>query len=231
MKQLLVLIGCIFLTASSMQAQDFWFGLKGGGTLGFQQGSGSARGTLLATNLAFFLETPDEDRSSGSLYAQLGWHQRGSSQRSFYTNNNVRFSGRRFVYNNASLQIGAKKFFRGPWYYSMGIRGEYTFHTSLKKIQEEFSSPYFPLPEFTRKFTGGISAAGGTQFELAELYGIAFELSVHQDFLNQYISPRIDNIINPYTNNVISISERKFRNTSLEFTVAFRFLRKVEYID
>lgn len=227
--QLFFVLGML-LAVTHADAQSYWFGVRGGGTIGLQQWSRYQRQPLLASHVGVFIETPDEDKESGSLYASLGLHQRGSSIRSFYnTIQNIQISGISFVFNNISLQVGAKKFINKQFYYSVGIRGEYTAFTNLSALQERYNSAFFPLEDFVRPFTAGISGAGGYQFDIGELYGVSVELSVSPDFFNQYVAPSIGNIISPVTGQPVNIPATEIRNTSVELTVAMRFLRKVEY--
>ena len=90
----------------------FGFGPKGGATLGIQHWNRTTRQPILAGHGAFFIETLDENKEFGSLYAQLGLHQRGSTTRSFISSfDNSLIPGIRFVFNNISLQIGAKEIY------------------------------------------------------------------------------------------------------------------------
>lgn len=226
----LFVVALMLIGSFQMEAQSFWFGVKGGGSVGFQQWNRYQRQPLLGGHVDLFIETLDEEKDLGSLYASIGLHQRGSSLRSFYSSfQNVQISGISFIFNNISLQIGAKKFYNKKLYYSVGLRGEYTAFTNLESLNDRYNSAYFPLEQFVVPLTAGMSGAGGFQFEIGELYGVAIELSVHQDFFNQYRSPNIGNVISPVTGQPISIPATEIRNTTLELSVAMRFLRKVVY--
>lgn len=232
MKQKWFYITLLFLgmCSAEVQAQSFWFGPKGGATLGIQRWNRYERQPLFAGHGAFFIETMDEDKEFGSLYAQLGLHQRGSATRSFVSSwDNVLVPGLRFVFNNISLQVGAKKFMNDKFYYLVGIRGEYTVSTNLEELNERFISPSFPQPEFVQPLVAGITGGAGYQFEISELYGAAVEFTVNPDFYRNYYSPAIGNVISPITGNSITLPETEIRNTTLEVTLVLRFLRKVEY--
>lgn len=220
----------IGMCCAEIEAQSFWFGPKGGATLGIQRWNNFERQPLFAGHGAFFIETVDEDKTLGSLYAQLGLHQRGSATRSFINSwDNVLVPGLRFVFNNISLQVGAKKFMNDKFYYLIGVRGEYTVSTNLEELNERFVSPSFPQPESVRPLVAGITGGAGYQFEISELYGAGIEFTVNPDFYNNYYTPAIPNIISPITGNSITLPETSIRNTTLEVTLVLRFLRKVEY--
>ena len=82
-KQLIYISFIYFFIQANLAAQSFWFGPKAGGTICIQSWNGSDRQPLLGGNVALFIETTDPEKTSGSLYAQLGLHQRGSSSRTF----------------------------------------------------------------------------------------------------------------------------------------------------
>lgn len=218
------------LSSLSLQAQSFWFGPKGGIGLATQQGSGSNNQAAFAGHVGFFIESYTEDENSpGSFYASLGLHQRGSSIRSFRTFENFFVPSFSFIYNNVSLQVGIKKFTNNRFYYMVGIRGEYTAFTNIDEAAGGFTSPNFPIQEYILPITAGISGGAGYQYNIAELYGVAIELSVHPDFFNQYRSPEIPNVINPVNNQPITVRAKEIRNTTVELSLSMRFLRKVIY--
>lgn len=223
---LLVLLSCLQVGES----QSCWFGIRGGPALGIQQWNGYERQPLFAGHVGVFVETLDEDKTLGSLFASLGLHQRGSSVRPRFSSiQNTQISGINFKFNNISLQLGAKKFFKGDFYYMLALRGEYTAFTNLKKLEERYNSSFFPLEGFVRPVTGGFTAGGGWQYEISELYGVSVELSVSPDFFNQYNSPLIEGVVSPFNGQPVTIRANQIRNTTVELTVAMRFLRKVEY--
>ena len=74
-----------------LNGQSFWFGAKGGGAMNFQSwGQGLTqsinRDPLFSLNGDIFIESFDEF-NRGSLYAQFGYHTRGSSIRFVSFNN------------------------------------------------------------------------------------------------------------------------------------------------
>jgi len=201
--------------------------------LGTQAGAGSGGGgPLIGYSAGFFMETLDEERDVGSLYASLSLSQRGRSTRSFFsTFQNIFVPGISYKYNNISLQVGAKKFYKGNFFYQIGIRGEYTAWTNLEEIQSQIIGTSVPFPDFVRPLTGGITIGGGMQYDIGDLYGMSIELEIHPDFYNQYKAPQIEGFINPFTGQPQTVRASEFRNTTLELKVAFRFLRKVEYYE
>jgi len=231
MRIILSLILSVAICASA-SSQSFWFGPRGGLSIGTQQGGAVGQQPLIGYNAGFFMETLDEDKETGSLYANLGLHQRGNATRRFISSvQNITVPGLSFRYNNVVLEAGAKKFYNEKFYYKVGIRGEYTAFTNLEEISSRFNSLYYPLPDFIRPLTGGITIGGGYQYELAELYGVSIEANIMPDFFNQYTSPAIPNVVNPITGQATTIRAQQIRNTTFEITVAMRFLRKVIYID
>ncbi|WP_235297579.1 hypothetical protein [Portibacter marinus] len=220
--------------------QSTVYGIKGGPLIGIQNWNNSQRGPLLSGHVIVSAETWSEE-DLNSLFAQLGYHNRGSSIRQLFINPNTGFNpqSRAFVFSNVGLTVGAKRRIRaGTWspFYSVGIRGEYTIRTNLDEFQDDnFTAPTaYPLNEFVEPWNYGLYAGGGTELRLTEYIGAVFELSVNPDLSRQYFQPPLNNvsIYNPWTGQTItSLRERTIRNVTLEFTVGLRFLRKVVYID
>ncbi len=231
MNKLLIVLCCV-ACAFSADAQSFWFGPKGGFNVATQQGGNLGVQPLLGYNAGFFVETYDEGNEYGSLYANVGISQRGrSTNRIFSSFQNIFIPSVAYRYNNITLEVGAKKFYNEKLYYRLGLRGEYTAFTNLEEVNQRIISVSSPLPDFVRPFTAGMTLGGGFQYEISELYGVSIEMNIMPDFFNQYTSPDIPNIINPVTGQPTTIRAQEIRNTTLELTVAFRFLRKVIYID
>ncbi len=221
----------MFLTFS-MSGQSLWFGPKLGPTVSFQQWNNIEQDALFTYHGAFFIETFDEE-SPSSLYAQLGYHTRGSAIRvnDFFSGFN---SSQGFEFNNVALILGAKRKFStmGSFeaFYTVGIRGEYTVNTNLQEY-ERFESFFYPMDQFVNKVNYGLSFGGGLEYRLSEFIGGSLELTISPDLSFQYQSPEIGNITNPFTGNVTNVGERQIRNLSAEISLAVRFLRKVIYED
>jgi len=214
--------------------------VKGGPLIGTQNWNNSQRGPLISGHVILGVESWQED-DLNSLFAQIGYHNRGSSLRQVFLNPTTGFNpqSRSFVFRNLALTVGAKRRISlGTWrpFYSVGLRGEYTLGTNLDEFQDDnFTAPTaYPLNEFVMPWNYGIYAGGGTELKLTEYIGAVFELSVNPDLSRQYFQPPLNNvsIYNPWNGQTqTSLRERTIRNVSLEFTVGLRFLRKVVYID
>lgn len=229
------------LTISHLCAQGTAYTIKGGLTLGIQKWNGFDQDPLFKYHGAISAESLDET-SLFSVFAQAGYHIKGSALRngSFIDQNNnfYRLPAQEFLFKNVSLILGAKRKYditdamRG--YYLFGLRGDYTLGTNLDKYEaaNEFNgSLYYPINGFVRKWNYGVTLGGGAEFSLGELLGASLELTVNPDFSYQYKQPAIPNVINPYTRQPTTISERTIRNVTFEISAGFRLLRKVEYVD
>lgn len=218
-------------TISSLYSQSFWFGPKGALSFNVQNWDGFERDPYLSINGDIFIETHDE-YSRGSLYAQLGFHTRGSTTRVNFFNGGA--ANQSFQFDNLVLEIGAKQKLTsqanaGP-YYIVGVRGEYTLGTNLSEYVR-FQSAYYPIDDFVRKLNYGVTVGGGWDFEFSELIGGLIELTVNPDLSNQYEQQPIPNVINPFNGQTVTLRERKVRNLTFEVKFGLRFMRKVEYID
>lgn len=230
LKNTLILAICLFTSISAF-AQSFWFGPKGVVSFNVQNWDGFERDPLFNINGDVFIETIDET-SRSSLYAQIGYHTRGSSTRVNFFNGDAQ--NQSFEFNNLVLEIGAKQKLTsetnaGP-YYILGARAEYTLGTNLSDYVR-FNSAYYPIDDFVRKFNYGVTVGGGWEFEFSELIGGLIELTVNPDLSNQYEQQAIPNVENPFNGQTITLPERKVRNLTFEVKFGLRFMRKVEYID
>jgi len=230
-RTLLFLILCACLT--QLNSQSFYFGPKLGPTIGLQQWNSFDRDPLLASHAAFFIESPDP-QNLGSLYAQLGYHLRGSS---IFTNNLTTLNIQRnaIKFRNLSLQVGAKKKLESEKssspYYHFGIRVEYTVSDNLDVYeQRNLNFPIYPFPELVNKVNYGVNIGGGWEWK-ADKFLIPFiEINIAPDFSLQYEQPRIDNVSHP-TLGTTSIGERKIRNITFELSLGIKFFREVIYED
>jgi hypothetical protein len=238
----------IVFGAISTMAQSTAYVLQSGATLATQRWDGGLdRQPLLAWHGAIALESINNDDDRGSLFAQLGYHVKGSAVRVRYLN----FGGTgafqvtdRFKFNNISLILGAKQ--RKPFgsgnsrfFYFGGVRCDYTVSTNLDELLEaNISNPYalafYPAPGYVNKWIGGLSIGGGLEFPFGELIGGELKCSIHPDFTYQYNQPPIRNLIitDPlFQGQNNTIPERRIRNTAIELSLGLRLLRKVEIID
>ncbi|MBK9255286.1 MAG: hypothetical protein IPM42_07360 [Saprospiraceae bacterium] len=237
LKENLIWILLLCGVSLNVSAQSFWFGAKAGAAVNYQswgQGLGQSinRDPLFSLNGDLFIESFDEF-NKGSLYAQLGYHTRGSSVR-FVSFNNAFASQQGFKFNNVVLELGARKAFdigKSVFpYYLLGLRGEYTVSTNLDDYLI-FGSLFYPINDFVRKFNYGVTFGGGFTKPITDLSDVFAEFSISPDLSFQYEQPPLFGIIEPFTQQRINLELRQVRNLSVEFKIGIKFLRKVEYID
>lgn len=221
-------------------AQGYTFGVKLGPTLGFQQWNDFQRDPLLGWHAAAFMETLDEE-DRYCLFGSLGYHQRGAALRYRFSNGGLLspLVSSKFLFHNISLTLGARQKFdfndRVKYFYSLGVRGEYTVATNLVdyvEINQVNRTLFFPDNEFVNPVTAGLTISVGMQYHFAELSSIIVELSIMPDVTRQYFQPPIPNVADPFNPGQIrDLAAREIRNVSLELSVGFRFLNKYIYID
>jgi len=231
MTRYLILIIAI-LSFSQLYGQGFYFGPKAGPTIGLQKWNNFDRDPLIASHAAFFVESTDPN-NTGSLYAQLGYHLRGSS---IFTNNLTSLNIQRnpIKFRNLSLQLGAKKKLDSSKssspYYHFGVRVEYTVSDNLDVYEARNQTiPIYPFPGFVNKFNYGVNVGGGWEWK-ADKFLIPFiEINIAPDFSLQYEQPDFGTISTPFGN--VAIRERKIRNLTFEVSVGIKFFREVIYED
>lgn len=241
-KKLMIL--CLFVTVSgSLWGQGgYYFGVKGGLSVGIQNWNNFEQDPLFKYHGDLFIESYTD--AALVLFAQLGYHVKGSALRNRLYFNPVnglnQAPAKEFLFNNASLVLGAKQKFDwgsdSKYYYSMGLRADYTLSTNLSEYSAYNAQypGYYPFDNSTyiRSFMYGISFGGGAEFTLSDYFGITVDLTVNPDLSFQYIQPSFPTSVrNPYTGQYITIQERKIRNITIELSVGLRFLREIEYID
>jgi len=99
-----------WLAMPAARAQSYAFGVKGGPSLCFQRWGEGNRDVLWAHHATVFIESAPPI-SQGVIYAQAGYHVRGSALRFQAINVNNIFLGHRtdeFCYNNRSVAVGFK---------------------------------------------------------------------------------------------------------------------------
>lgn len=230
-KQLVVFISAMFLI-TSLQGQSFVFGPKIGPGINFQFWNGLERQALLAPHFDLFIESYTEG-SNSALFAQIGYHTRGSSERrNLISGPNVVLTTPSYRFNNASLVLGVKRNLTtvGGFnsYYTFGLRGEYTLSTNLDRYEN--ISLYYPSDGYVNKFNYGVSISGGFEKNFSELVGAALEFTLSPDLSRQYFQPPIPNIANPWGSGNLNLREQEIRNLSFEVSLVLRLLRKVEFI-
>ncbi len=242
MKKILLSLFVLLYLGAEAQAQSYAFGIKGGLTTGFQRWDGFNRDPLFKYHGILFIESAEETNKF-ALFAQLGYHVKGSAirnQNAFNVNTGVTFRPptREFQFRNISLTVGGKQ--KYDWgsnkvYYLFGLRGDYTVDTNLEQYQE-FNETFpryaiYPFTGFVRQWNYGVTVGGGMEIPLSYYVSAIVEFTVNPDFSRQYVQPAFLNIFDPVTGNNVSSNEREIRNTTFEITVGFRFLREIEYID
>mgnify|MGYP001226966141 CR=1 FL=1 len=239
----LLLLCIVALPLSFIGAQGSAFGVKGGLSVGTQRGDNPyATDALFAYHGIAFIESLNED-SPFSLFAQAGYHVRGSARRNqrFINLNNGGFFNQsyNFEIQNLALTLGGKSrkdlgASAAQWYYMIGVRGEYTLGTNFEEYDQIFVGGFpgfFPDEGFIRKINYGVTVGGGLEFPFAELAGGILELTVNPDFSRQYEQPPVTNVTDPFTGQPINLAQRRVINMSVELSLGIRLLHKVEYID
>ncbi len=237
------LITLISLTSGNTQGVAF--GIKGGPTIAFQKWDSSDRDPLFATHFIASVESLAE-AGEVSIFAQAGYHNRGSAIRirsfqfnDFATGAPRTFNGltTKYDFQNIALSVGVKQRFPatlGNLYYLLGLRGEYNLNNSLDQFQDLPLSVQsgFPSEPGVNEFTFGFIFGGGFELPLSDFIDATIELTVNPDFTKQYFQPAFSGAFNPFTgNNDRNIPELNIRNNSIELTIGFRFKRIVEYVE
>ena len=234
MKNTVLTVLAIMSFSFGINAQDggFHFGPKGGLSIGNQQWDNYERRPLFTNHAALFIETLDPEYT-GSLFAQIGLHKRGSAIRSVgitsLFNSGIEFT-------NAAVQLGFKKRIDPSKnfmpYYFFAIRVEYTVDTNLDRFEGN-GNCFFPFNAFVNEWNYGVTLGGGFEYELSEFVIPFIEFNFSPDFSLQYRSPALNALcaINPWTGTSSGIPEREIRNLTFEVSIGFKFLRKVIYED
>jgi hypothetical protein len=214
----------------------FKWGIKGGPTIATQKWSGNERNPLFRYHGVAFIESYG---TKSSVYAQAGYHVRGSSTRygawqDPLTGQYYRGFSQGYQFRNTSLSVGAIQYkeFRESlrYFYGFGIRGEYNINTNLPKGDQIFSA-YFPYddPATVKKLVGGMDISGGFEKKMGDLTDIVLQFTLSPDFTRQYFQFPIPNIRDPYTGQNTNIPQQDIRNLSLEVSLGIKFWRKVVY--
>lgn len=239
------ILACLFLI--QLDAQSYYFGVKGGPTVGLQNWGGYQRDPLLRYHGAFFIESYGDEESRSSVYIQLGYHIRGSAIR-FWNTFTTDIQGnpiqipqhtRAFLFRNIALILGAKRQIGTTnSYYLLGLRGEYTVGTNLPSLTDMPNAnnvfyAFYPVEEGLQRhrLNYGVSVGAGVNFRFSELVGAFLEASIHPDFSKQYYTPAFQTNYANQNGGLIAIPEQNIKNVSIEISLGFRFLRKVIYVD
>jgi len=244
MNKSIIISFIVFFSSCSLFAQEngetvggFYFGPKLGLTIGSQNWDGGERRPMANYHIALYTESLDPNLT-GSLFAQVGYHSRGSGLN--IVNLTLGFnSNQAFIYRNLNVTFGVKKRLLteklSTPYYFVGVRGEYQLSNNLADVQSRFqlgaSTLFYPVPEFVNNFTYGLSFGGGFEFEGSKFIQPGIEFTFSPDLNFQYRSPEVPFVINPFSGQSTSLPERKIRNLTFEISLVLRFLREVVYLD
>jgi len=233
----------ILFFGTSLSGQGAAFGVKGGVTMAFQKWDNAERDPLIGYHFIASVETL-ADEGEFSLFAQAGYHTRGSAIRVRSFNYNDRNTGAprnfggsttKYDFYNIGLSAGVKQRFAaggGSLYYLFGLRGEYNVKNGFSQFSElpDNIRAFFPSEVGVNDFTFGFIFGGGFEFPLSPYIDATIELTINPDYTKQYFQPP-SSAYDPYTRNIRPLPERSIRNNSIELTVGFRFLRLVEYVE
>ena len=228
---IIAILGCLSVESA---AQSFYFGPKAGMSIAYQQWNQSDRSPIFTPHGDLFIETTDFD-GSGSIFAQIGFHTRGSGVRRLRNPFNNQIGNQQFKFNNISLGAGIKKRLNidaSPVYYYMaGLRLEYTISNNLVEIGSNQVTGGFLFDPYVRDFNYGLTVGGGIEFPA--LYSVVpfVEFSFMPDLSQQYDQFESVEFQDPVTNNNIVIGARSIRNLTLEVTVGVKLFREVIYVD
>lgn len=245
MKKIITLTLLLTIGLTAFAQGGYYFGVKGGLLVGFQNWNGFEQDPLLKYCGDLFIESRSASNEF-AVFAQVGYHVKGSAIRNRlyinpFTGGYTRPPAREFLFQNAVLGAGMKQKFdfgvSSKFFYMLGIRLDYTIDTNLD-IYTDFNTlnPAYAIypfddPTFIRNINYGLIAGGGLEFEISDYFGLMLEITYNPDFSNQYMQPSIPNVTDPYTGESRTISERKIRNQTFEITLGLRFLREVIYVD
>lgn len=242
-KSIIISFWALLLSCSAFCQEEgetiggFYFGPKLGLTLGTQNWDGAERRPMANYHFALYTESLDPDKT-GSLFAQVGYHSRGSGLN--IVNLTLGFnSNQAFIYRNLNVTLGVKKRLLteklSTPYYFVGVRGEYQLSNNLAETQDRFqlgaSSLFYPVDIYVNKFTYGLSFGGGFEFQGSKFVQPGIEFTFSPDLNFQYRSPEIPFVTNPFNGLTTSLPERKIRNLTFEISLVLRFLREVIYLD
>jgi len=180
--------------------------------------------------------------TSISVYSQSFWFG-PKGVVSFNIQNWDGFQRQPFLSFNGDVFIETEdEFSRSSFYAQLGIhtRGSSTrvnfFNGGAQNQSFRFNNLVFEAGA-KQKLTSepnsnyGATVGGGWEFEFSELIGGLIEFTINPDLSNQYEQQAIPNVIDPFTNQPITLRERRVRNLTFEVKFGLRFMRKVEYID
>ena len=216
---ILSLIMAMIFGGHDLNAQYSIWSFKAGPTLGFQRwnGLGSTQ-PLLGMHGAVAVESYEPDKPF-AFFAELAYHQRGSSQRinAGTTSNGINYEGFNIKnkFHNVSFALGGRKSFGQDlrYFYSLDLRAEYTLKYELSNYFEGFG-------DYVRRFNYGLDVGGGINIPIGFHMGF-IQLQLQPDLSKQIFSLRFAG--QDYQGNDIIYPEQKVVNYSLELSIGIRF--------
>lgn len=213
-----LLIVFLIFGVNDLHAQYSIWSFKAGPSLGFQRwnGIGSTQ-PLLGMHGAIAVESYDPGKPF-AFFAELAYHQRGSSQRinAGTTQDGINYDGFNIKnkFHNISFALGGRKSFGQDlrYFYSLDIRAEYTLKYELSNYFEGFG-------DFVRRFNYGLDVGGGVNIPMGFHMGFV-QLQLQPDLSRQIFSLRFAG--QDYQGNDIIYPEQKVVNYSLELSVGIR---------
>jgi len=202
-----------------------FYGIKTGVGLNNQNWQRGVTTNLIFTpSFDIFAETYDPG-SLSILYAQFGFHQRGSSLGGFGFRNLATYK-----YSNAVVEIGGKRKAlrkeKYTGYYLLGLRAEYTIFDNLGSATTSLYN--FVDPVFVNKFVYGATVGGGFDYQLDDYQTVFVEVSFSPDLSPQYNQTQTFQVPNPFPQNgnpFVTIPAQQVRNFSLEVKIGYKWLR------
>ena len=244
MKRNILFVFFLLMTITVVGQEDdeevtgYYFGPKAGLTIANQNWNGFQRRPLFNYHGSLFVESLDP-YYKGALFAQLGYHSRGSSLIVNNITQGFNFS-EGVIFRNLALTLGAKKRLYIPSmsstpYYFVGVRAEYNISNNTEEIQMRYSnsaaSLFYPFSVYVNKIVYGLSFGGGFEFSGSEYIAPGIEISISPDIGFQYMSPEISPVINPRDGRSTTLQERSIRNITLEVSFVLRLKREVVLLD
>lgn len=238
--RLLILSISMLFASSNLFAQHTGYSLKFGPTMGIQQWNAFDRGPLFGYHADVQVENISET-DARTLYASLGYHQRGSANRIvFNTIGGQRIQNTtKFIFNNAVLTAGGKQLYalqNVQGHVSLAVRGEVNINTSYGEDNEFVRNntnllSSYPQDRFVNRFLYGIDIGAGIDFPLSPSLDGLLEIRVSPDLSRQYFQPPFNGFDPISGNNNFPYPERRINNISFELSLGLRLIRYSEYTD
>lgn len=214
------LIFSVLLMASigSVDAQYSIWSFRAGPSLGFQRWNGlGSNQPLLGYHGIVGVESYEPGKTS-SFYAELGYHQRGSSRHvpAFQSSNGINYDAYtiRNVFHNVGIALGGRKTFgsKNQFFYNLALRGEYT-------VKSQLSLSYIGFTDFVKKFNYGLDVGAGYNFPVGFHMGFV-TIQLQPDLSKQIWSERFRG--QDYQGNTFIFPEQKVINYTFELSLGIR---------